>query len=239
MATSSRSEDSSCPPTGAQFGTQGLGVSAQAEGCGWHFPLCRSNHWWSWACIPETHRCVQTDTHMDTHTEDSHQTRAWTAMYPSPPGLAERRSLVQHAHHTLQVHKHTHTPRSPKQRYSPSACLPPLPDPRSLTHPMGPHLPAGPAWRWLQTHSTHMPVPQASHTHGSPHIPAWTLCPPNKPAQTQGLPYWLARPAWSLSATLHAHPMQTQFGEGMAFRTGVSAQPQIQCVAAEMSFKLL
>ena len=142
-------------------------------------------------------------THTDTGTDSHFPSSSWAGR--------GRRSLVQHTHHTLQVHKHTHIRGSSEHQHSPSAHPAPLPgsQPPLLT-PRVTDLPAGPSGCSLHTHSTHTLVSQAPHTRGSPRISAWTLQPPDSPAWTRGLLLagWSSLEFASNSThTPHAHPV--------------------------------
>ena len=121
-------------------------------------------------------------THTNTRVDSQVPSSSWAGR--------DRRSLVQaHAHSTLQVHKHTHLHGYPKYHHGLFAHPAPLSQSQALLPaPQVPDSPAGPAWCSLQTHGTHMLIPQAPplilqapHTCRSPRIPAWTPHPPDSP----------------------------------------------------------
>lgn len=86
-----------------------------------------------------------------------------------------RRSLVQHKHNTLQVHKHMYIYGSPR---APIWLLcPPINLPRSqplLFTPWVPYSLGGSSWCSLQACRTHTLFPQTHHTHRFPLIPTQT-----------------------------------------------------------------
>lgn len=119
--------------------------------------------------------------------KNSHKTQAQTAKSTPSLKLMDRRSLVQHTHNALQIHKYTHICGYSKYRPGSSVCLVPL-TPSQV--PLPTH--GSPLCCLVQLGASgiHTALTHSSHRHrmlvSPPDTPAWTLHPLNIPASNHG-----------------------------------------------------